>query len=136
MREFVLANERHPESVRVFPWLRPAAADSVSAGSAGIRRIRRACLFSPRLLIKKRLSTPQQITPKFKIAIQEMVAGEVQNQFYINNLDQPSVQKVSENHSKSKITDKKNWFWETSKDPFCISYLGQHMVPKSTPNHS
>ena len=35
MREFVSANERHPESVRVFPWLRPAAGDSVSAGSAG-----------------------------------------------------------------------------------------------------
>ena len=29
LREFVSANERHPESVRVFPWLRPAAGDSV-----------------------------------------------------------------------------------------------------------
>ena len=41
MREFVSANERHPESARVFPWLRPAAGDSVSVerrgapGSAG-----------------------------------------------------------------------------------------------------
>ena len=31
LREFVSANERHPESVRVFPWLRPAAGDSVWA---------------------------------------------------------------------------------------------------------
>ena len=31
LREFVFANERHPESVRVFPWLRPAAGDSVPA---------------------------------------------------------------------------------------------------------
>ena len=29
LREFVSANERHPESVRVFPWLRPAAGDSI-----------------------------------------------------------------------------------------------------------
>ena len=36
LREFVFANERHPESVRVFPWLRPAAGDSVPRGSAGI----------------------------------------------------------------------------------------------------
>ena len=38
LREFVSANERHPESVRVFPWLRPAAGDSERRerrGSAG-----------------------------------------------------------------------------------------------------
>ena len=58
-------------------------------------------------LIKKRLSTPQQITPKCKITLQKMVPGELQNQFYTSNLDQPSVQKVSKNHSKSKITNKK-----------------------------
>ena len=31
LREFVSANERHPESVRVFLWLRLAAGDSVCA---------------------------------------------------------------------------------------------------------
>ena len=36
LREFVSANERHPESVRVFPWLHPAGGDSVSAESAGL----------------------------------------------------------------------------------------------------
>ena len=36
LREFVFANERHPESVRVFPWLRPAGGDFGSAESAGI----------------------------------------------------------------------------------------------------
>ena len=29
LREFVFANERHPESVRTVPWLRPAGGDSV-----------------------------------------------------------------------------------------------------------
>ena len=35
LREFVSANERHPESVRVFPWLRPAGGDSVLSGIRG-----------------------------------------------------------------------------------------------------
>ena len=43
LREFVSANERHPESVRVFPWLRPAAGDSVLADPRALPRLRRAC---------------------------------------------------------------------------------------------
>ena len=35
LREFVFANERHPESVRVFAWLRAAGG---VAGSGGVRR--------------------------------------------------------------------------------------------------
>ena len=35
MREFVSANERHPESVRTFPWLRAAGRVAGSGGSAG-----------------------------------------------------------------------------------------------------
>ena len=38
LREFVFANERHPESVRVFPWLRPAAGDSGSGELRGAPR--------------------------------------------------------------------------------------------------
>ena len=38
LREFVaLHYERHPESVRVFPWLRAAGGVAGSAGSAGVR---------------------------------------------------------------------------------------------------
>ena len=39
LREFVaLHYERHPESMRTVPWLRPAGRDSVSAASADVRR--------------------------------------------------------------------------------------------------
>ena len=42
LREFVaLHYERHPESMRTVPWLRPAGRDSVAADAADVRRIRR-----------------------------------------------------------------------------------------------
>ena len=34
LREFALCYERHPESMRTVPWLRPAGRDSVSGASA------------------------------------------------------------------------------------------------------
>ena len=34
LREFVFANERHPESMRTVPWLRPAGRDSAPPESA------------------------------------------------------------------------------------------------------
>ena len=39
LREFVSANERHPESVRTVPWLCPAGCDSAPR-IAGDRRLR------------------------------------------------------------------------------------------------
>ena len=37
LKEFALCYERHPESMRTVPWLRPAGRDSGSAASGNVR---------------------------------------------------------------------------------------------------
>ena len=64
LREFVSANERHPESVRVFPWLRPAAGDSVLLGIRGIRRKVPNSAFP---LLWWRFEPPTKITPNLSL---------------------------------------------------------------------
>ena len=43
LREFALCYERHPESMRTVPWLRPAGRDSAPRTSADVRGRPLAC---------------------------------------------------------------------------------------------
>ena len=45
LRGFALCYERHPESMRTVPWLRPAGRDSVSAESADPRTNSKSIIF-------------------------------------------------------------------------------------------
>ena len=62
LREFALCYERHPESVRTVPWLRPAGRDSKTQEAREAREARIA--FSSRELSGLiTLSTSPNITP-------------------------------------------------------------------------